>query len=195
MEQAIIDGTTSGNTKVSSIAAKATPGVGEYAVCSEDSLRYLEMLQQCISRMANSSFLIKGWTITLAAATTVLSSRDTDLRFALVACLPALVFWALDAFYMRQERLFREIYRDAVEQLRSGGQVCADLLFCLDTRTVASRVPPFPESLLARTVWPVHLTVVATVVIVLALTGAQEAPWLGESSLASTTTAMSVAPR
>ena len=36
--------------------------------CSETKIRYLELIQNVITRMANNSFMLKGWAITLVAA-------------------------------------------------------------------------------------------------------------------------------
>jgi hypothetical protein len=38
------------------------------------------------------------------------SAKEQQIRFAIVALLPTVVFWALDAFYLHQERLFRALY-------------------------------------------------------------------------------------
>ena len=34
----------------------------------EDKLKYLEMIQEIIKRMASNSFLLKGWSVTFASA-------------------------------------------------------------------------------------------------------------------------------
>lgn len=66
--------------------------------------------------MAGNSFLLKGWSVTLAAALVALAAKDTDLRFSVLALIPPLIFWGLDAYYLRLERLFRALYDD-VRQL------------------------------------------------------------------------------
>ena len=44
----------------------------------ENKLRHLEMIQNIISRMANNSFLLKGWTVTLVAGIFTISSKEAD---------------------------------------------------------------------------------------------------------------------
>lgn len=44
-----------------------------------------------------------------------MAATTANPRFLLVALLPALTFWGLDAYYLRQERLFRKLY-DAVRK-------------------------------------------------------------------------------
>jgi hypothetical protein len=76
---------------------------------SSSKLEHLKMLQAIITRMASNSFMVKGWCITLVSALLALSAKDA--RFMVfVAYLPVLMFWWLDAFFLRQERLFRQLY-------------------------------------------------------------------------------------
>jgi hypothetical protein len=75
-----------------------------------DRVKHLEMIQAIVTRMAGNSFLVKGWTVTVAAALVAVAAKDSEARFALVALLPALSFWGLDAYYLRYERLFRQLY-------------------------------------------------------------------------------------
>ena len=76
----------------------------------ERKLKHLEMIQSIINRMASNSFWLKGWSLTLVAALIALSVSQTASLFALVAVLPCLVFWGLDGYFLRQERLFRRVY-------------------------------------------------------------------------------------
>lgn len=76
----------------------------------EKKLRHLEMIQNIISRMANNSFLIRGWSITLVAALFALAAKDSQLFFVYLAYFPAIAFWILDGYYLNQERLFRDLY-------------------------------------------------------------------------------------
>ena len=76
----------------------------------ENKLKHLEMIQIIINRMASNSFLIKGWCVTLVSAVFVLSAKDANTTFIAVAFFPVLMFWILDAYFLRQERLFRKLY-------------------------------------------------------------------------------------
>ncbi|SRR5579884_166940 len=76
----------------------------------EDIVKHLELVQGVVARMAANSFLLKGWTVTLTAALFALAAKDSKATFAVIALLPALSFWGLDAYYLRQERLFRKLY-------------------------------------------------------------------------------------
>lgn len=76
----------------------------------ENKLKHLELIQNVINRMASNSFLVKGWCITLVSAVFVLSGKDVNTMFIAVAFFPLIMFWMLDAYFLRQERLFRKLY-------------------------------------------------------------------------------------
>lgn len=84
----------------------------------EDKIRYIELVQSIISRLANNSFLLKGWTITLIAAIFSLSDKIMK-NFALTIYFFILIFWILDSYYLYQERLYRDLYNKVIE-IRDG---------------------------------------------------------------------------
>lgn len=75
-----------------------------------DRVKHLEFIQVTVNRLAGNSFLMKGWTVTLIAALFALAAKESQQRYAVISLLPALCFWGLDAYYLRQERLFRKLY-------------------------------------------------------------------------------------
>lgn len=81
-----------------------------------DHVKHLEMIQAIITRMAQNSFALKGWSVTIVAGILALGVAAGNTRIIWLAVLPALAFWALDGYYLRQERLFRKLY-DRVRRL------------------------------------------------------------------------------
>ncbi|WP_226485857.1 hypothetical protein [Streptomyces parvulus] len=80
-----------------------------------DQIKHLEMIQAIIARLANGSFLIKGWTMTVAGVLFGVSASNLTWRVTLAGAIPLIGFWLLDSYYLRQERLFRKLY-DAVRK-------------------------------------------------------------------------------
>ena len=76
----------------------------------EKNLAHLEMIQAVITRMAGNSFALKGWAVTLVAGLFALSSKDANQFYYLVTYIPIVVFWYLDAYYLCQERMYRNLY-------------------------------------------------------------------------------------
>ena len=67
-------------------------------------IKELEIIQGIINRMAHNSFLIKWWTITLVVVLLLLKENKY------YTFIPILVFWFLDAYFLRLERLYRRLY-------------------------------------------------------------------------------------
>lgn len=76
----------------------------------EAKLKHLELIQGVINRMAFNSFMLKGWSVVLVSAVLILVSPQGDNNRALIGLLPTLVFWGLDGYFLRQERLYRALY-------------------------------------------------------------------------------------
>ena len=78
-------------------------------------LKTLDHCQAIIQRLAGNSFLIKGWTVTLASALLGIALKDDQKSMAAVAylaILPMACFWLLDAYYLACERIFRTRYAE-----------------------------------------------------------------------------------
>jgi hypothetical protein len=84
---------------------------------SDDRIKHLEMIQTVIARLGNDAFLVKGWSITVTTVLFGLAINTKRPLLAVVAVLPSFAFWILDTYYLRAERLFRELY----EQARTAG--------------------------------------------------------------------------
>ena len=125
----------------------------------DKQLTHLGFIQAVITRMGANSFMLKGWSVTLVAALFALSAKDTDHRFVLLAYFPVFVFWGLDAFFLRQEKLFRALY-DAV----AAGTVNSDLL-SMDTAPVAAKVDDFGKVFFSKTLRWFHGVIAAVVLL------------------------------
>ena len=104
----------------------------------EDKRKHLDFIQAVISRLANNTFLLKGWSVTLVAALFALAARDSQRQFLLVAYLPVVVFWALDAYYLSLERSFRSMY---------------DLVRVLDESAIDYSMDVKPDRAIPRNQW------------------------------------------
>ncbi|MBU9159710.1 hypothetical protein MJS38_34195, partial [Burkholderia gladioli] len=81
----------------------------------EQKIAHLGFIQTVITRMGGNAFLIKGWTVALVAAIFALSAKDSNSNFIFIAIFPIFVFWALDSYYLRQERLYRKLYEKVAD--------------------------------------------------------------------------------
>lgn len=109
----------------------------------DDVRKHLEHIQAVIARQAGSQFLIKGWSLTVAAALYAFAATNHRPAVATVGAVVSLLFGALDVYYLRQERLFRKLWCGVLE--RDQALLKA---YSMDTATFGSRLP-----------WPWHLPV------------------------------------
>ena len=84
----------------------------------EKVVKHLEMTQSVINRLGRNSFLLKSWSMTILVAAMVLIARENlqNQYFVSTLLLPIAGFWILDGYFLWQERLFREVYKDIRQQ-------------------------------------------------------------------------------
>jgi hypothetical protein len=81
-------------------------------IYNEDERQYLQMMQDNIARMANNSANCKNWMVMIVAAIFAVSCGLTEMNWwLLLTLLPIVLFWRLDAFYLRLERGMRNRLR------------------------------------------------------------------------------------
>lgn len=86
-------------------------GVENDKITIEEIHKEIDLIQSCITRMAQNSFMIKGWFVSLYAVILALLPEKVNI-FLLCAALVAinLIFWYLDGFFLRTEKVYRKIY-------------------------------------------------------------------------------------
>lgn len=77
---------------------------------SDEQTAHLAMIQGVVNRMASNSFALKALAVTIAAASIALTNAGQSAVSAYSGFLPVLVFWLMDAKYLRLERLYRKLY-------------------------------------------------------------------------------------
>lgn len=129
----------------------------------ENKYKYMDYIQSAITRMASNSFYLKGWNVTIIAAIVALSIKESDWRIYACALLLNIVFWFLDAYYLKQEKLFRELYRKI-----SAISDDAAIDFSMDTREFKQNVPCIP-SIMAKNILitPLYLSISVVLIILI----------------------------
>ncbi len=89
----------------------------------DESIRiaHLTMLQGVITRMGANSFTLKALAATFgSAAVAVMATVKTpSLYYSVAALVPMVMFWLMDAQYLRLERAYRQLY----DNVRKGVEV------------------------------------------------------------------------
>jgi hypothetical protein len=107
----------------------------------DEKIKHLEFVQNVITRMNANSFQLKSWMITIVSALLALYASSEKILYIFVAVLPVIVFWCLDAYYLKQETLYRRLYQDIVnnsgvepfDMNTSRNEVCYCKVFCSKT--------------------------------------------------------------
>lgn len=81
----------------------------------------IDLIQNCIDRMAKNSFMLKGWTISLIAVVLALTADRLNPLFLFCSIfVPVLCFWYLDAFFLRTEKMYRKMYEWVLKERKEG---------------------------------------------------------------------------
>ena len=108
----------------------------------------IDLIQECIKRMANNSFFIKGWTLSLIAVVLALTNDKIDLMYiCLILFIPILSFWYLDAFFLRTEKMYRKMY----EWVIKNRPVSEERMYELDPRKYIKDVESIKDVMLSPT--------------------------------------------
>jgi len=127
--------------------------------------KHLEFIQAVISRQAGNSFLIKGWSLTLSSALYGFAVSGSDWRLACVGLAPALGFWGLDGYFLRQERLFRCLY----DEVRNPSSDVDS--FCMNPAHHTHNVPRWRRVAITPTLSWFYLSIVALGLLIALVVG------------------------
>ena len=134
---------------------------------NERTVKHLELIQAVITRLAQNSFAYKAWAVIIVTAIFALAAKQANPHYLLVALIPTLVFWGLDAYYLRQERLFRRLY-DAVRKAQSTDSY--DNPFSMDTSPYEGEAASWWGTCWSKTIGWLYLSMVLLILAVAGVT-------------------------
>lgn len=123
---------------------------------------HLQMMQAVISRMAGNSSSCKTWCITLVSAILVVIADKGKPDYEYIALLPALLFCALDTYYLALEKAFRNSYNSFVSNLHTFGVTPQDLYTIQSSGRIWSNLL---QAVRSFSVWGFYIPLVGLVVI------------------------------
>ena len=129
----------------------------------DQKLTHLQLIQGVINRLAQNSFLLKGWSVTLVAALFALAARDANKNYVIVAYVPVLVFWLIDAYFISRERLFRSLYDRTREKKED------EIDFSMNTDPYRNGKNSWAVSFFSRTLLLFYLSMVGIMLVVMYL--------------------------
>lgn len=119
----------------------------------------MTFIQDVITRMNSNSFSLKGLMITIVAALGAFFVNDCDKGTAVVylaiALLLVLIFWFMDAYYLKMEKQYRLLYDDAVKEKAELYKMKADDYYVC-----------YFEVLFSKTMWPLYFSMAVVLIAV-----------------------------
>ena len=81
---------------------------------TEDVRQHLSFIQGVITRMNSNSFSMKGWMVAIVSALSAVYASDATnpcgYIYFLIAIPVVLIFCGLDAYYLKMEKQYRDLY-------------------------------------------------------------------------------------
>jgi hypothetical protein len=117
--------------------------------------------------MASNSFQLKTWTIGIVSAILAMAGKDEQIYLIPLAAVPILLFWGLDAYFLRLERLYRKLYDD----VRKREEGIASIDFSLNFMPYATAENSWFKVALSQTLsvfYGLLLAVVVSIVVLIA---------------------------
>ena len=137
--------------------------MSETTASDSHRVKHLEFIQAAVTRMGQNAFTVRGWSVTLVSVVfALIAAKDAPPLAALIALVPSVVFWGLDAYYLRQERLFRKLYAAAAADLTSGTTHVT--VFSMNPTAYSTNVPTWRATLVSGTVVPIPAVLAASAV-------------------------------
>ncbi len=146
------------------------PIAAERVICMDNNnilLKEIDLIQCCITRMGQNSFNIKGWTIAFIVAVIALMPEEINsIAICLLLIAPTVLFWALDAFYLRTEKLYRWKYEWVIKNRQRSNDFCYDLnpyneaMWLLGENGTPKAKPTITRIMFTKTLLPFYLPVI-----------------------------------
>lgn len=129
----------------------------------ENKLKHLEFIQNIITRMNTNSFQVKGMSITITAALLALSANEFNVFYPSIVYFSLLIFWGLDAYYLSQEKGYRELY----EEVRGLSDEQIDFNLKLEKEYTKGN-NSWNHTLMNKTIWTLYsLQAIITLILIL----------------------------
>lgn len=140
----------------------------------------VDLIQSCINRMSQNSFMVKGWMIGLVTLILTFRPKELDqivicvINFALIICL-----WYLDAFFLKAETLYRWKYNWVIANRLETDKYIYDLdphnsntwLVSSNNKTHLSTLkePAVIKIMITKSLVPIYGVLIISLLIILAV--------------------------
>ena len=125
----------------------------------------IDLVQGCINRMSNNSFLLKGWTISINGVVLALFSENINKFFiGLIIIMITFIFWCLDTYYLHLERMFRSLYDWKLEARKKGNE---ENFYSLNIENFKNEVDGIIKTMFSKTLFLFYGFIIILVFVIL----------------------------
>lgn len=125
----------------------------------EIKMKHLEFIQSIITRMNTNSFQIKSWAVAIVSALLALYADSEKIYYIYLAIFPTLIFGLLDAYYLHQERKYRELYKEVIQEESKVER------FDLNAKDYKKGLLEYFKALFSRTIAPLYGCIIVALII------------------------------
>lgn len=142
---------------------------------SEVLCKEIDLIQSCINRMAQNSFIIKGWFISLIAVILTLLPEKFNINILYSICfIISFCFWYLDAFFLKTERLYRFKYQWVITERLKNDNYFYDLNphnrnMWYDKNGKIPAEPNIIQVMFSKTLLPIYLPIIILIIVLIHL--------------------------
>lgn len=139
----------------------------DLSIYNEENINlHLSMLQDIIKRMADNSFKIKGWCITLVSALLGLLISNTDVvsNDLFIILIPIIGFGFIDAYYLRLERVFRNRYESDVKKIKEN-KIEEVKLLSFNSDNTKSEKTKYRQALFSKSILLLYIPLILSVIL------------------------------
>jgi len=127
-------------------------------------VEHLRIIQAVIERMGRNSFAIKAGSLTVVVGLLVVTLGMNSWKVSAVGTIPIAMLWSLDAFFIRQERIFRRLY-DTVRQ-GLAPEIGSTEYFSMNTDQVQSEVNSLLATMFSRTLAFFYVPLLGALIVI-----------------------------
>lgn len=128
---------------------------------------YFNSIQNIINRMAQNSFYIKAWTITIIAGILVLTFSILNIIIFGTLLVISLFFWVLDSYYLKLEKIFRRLYNQKVQDYNNEQKRKNVLLFDMNIKPFEDLEKKVIRIMISKTEFLFYIPIILIIAILL----------------------------
>ena len=133
----------------------------------------IDLIQGCITRMAQNSFIVKGWLISILAVSIALLPETINIKLLCIGgAVIVFCFWYLDGFFLKMERLYRWKYEWVIMRRQSTLENVYDLnprnssMWLTDKKGKKKKEPNVLCVMFSKTLIPLYLPLIGFLVFI-----------------------------